>query len=74
MEKFTKIKKNEPKREENENLFKNDEMSIIKFDEKDIITSKDLVVILPFLKDEGFFLMKYEKCPAFKFKYKDIRG
>jgi hypothetical protein len=71
MEKFTKIKKNEPKREENEDLFKNDEMSIIKFDEKDIITSIDQIVILPFFKDEGFFLLKYEKLPAFKFKYKD---
>lgn len=71
MEKFTKIKKNEPKREENENLFKNDNMSIIKFDEKDIIISDAQVVVLPFFKDDGFFLLKYEKCPAFKFKYKD---
>ena len=71
MEKFTKIKKNEPKREENEDLFKNDEISIIKFDEKDIIISNAQVVILPYFKDEGFILLKYEKCPAFKFKFKD---
>lgn len=71
MEKFTNIKKNEPKRKENEDLFKNDEMSIIKFDDKDIITSVDQIVILPYFKDEGFFLLKYEKLPAFKFKYKD---
>lgn len=71
MEKFTKIKKNEPKREGNEDLFKNDDMSIIKFDETDIITSIDQIVILPFFRDEGFFLLKYEKLPAFKFKYKD---
>jgi hypothetical protein len=71
MDKFTNIKKNEIKRETNEDLFKNDEMSIIKFDQKDIITSKDQVVILPLFKDEGFVLMKYEKLPAFKFKYKD---
>lgn len=71
MEKFTKIKKNELKREENEDLFKSDEMSIIKFDDKNIITSLDQVVILPYLKDEGYFLLKYEKLPAFKFKYKD---
>jgi len=71
MDKFTNIKKNETKRESNENLFKNDEMSIIKFDEKDIITSQDQVVILPLFRDEGFFLMKYDKLPAFKFKYKN---
>ena len=71
MEKFTNIKKNAPKREENEDLFKNDEMTIIKFDDKDIITSKDQVVILPFFKDEGYFLLKYEKLPAFKFKFKN---
>jgi hypothetical protein len=71
MEKFTKIKKNEPKREDNEDLFKNDEMAIVKFDDKDIITSVDQVVILPYFKDEGFFLLRYEKLPAFKFKYKN---
>lgn len=71
MDKFSNIKKNEIKREVNEDLFKNDEMAIIKFDDKDIITSKDQVVILPFFKDEGFILLKYEKLPAFKFKYKD---
>lgn len=71
MKKFTNIKKGEEKRKENEDIFKNDEMSIIKFDDKDIITSSDQVVILPYFKDEGFFLLKYEKLPAFKFKYKD---
>ena len=71
MEKFTNVKKNEPKTEANEDLFKNDEISIIKFDEKDIIISNAQIVILPYFKDEGFFLLKYEKCPAFKFKYKD---
>lgn len=71
MERFTKIKKNEIKREENENLFKSDQMSIIKFDDQNIITSNDQVIILPYLKDDGHFLLKYEKLPAFKFKYKD---
>ena len=71
MEKFTKIKKNEPQREENEERFKNDDMSIIKFDDKDIIISNARVVVLPYFKDEGFVLLKYEKCPAFKFKFKD---
>ena len=71
MEKFSRMKKNEIKREENENLFKNDDMSIIKFDGVDIITSIDQIVILPYFKDDGFFLLKYEKLPAFKFKFKD---
>lgn len=71
MEKFSNIKKSEDKREQNEDLFKNDEMSIIKFDDKDIITSLDQMVILPYFKDEGYFLLKYEKLPAFKFKYKN---
>lgn len=71
MKKFTKIKRSEIKREENEDLFNNDNMSIIKFDDKDIIITKAQVVILPYFKDESFILLKYEKCPAFKFKYKD---
>jgi len=71
MEKFTKIKNSEPQREENEERFKNDELSIIKFGDKDIIISDAEIVILPYFKDEGYLLLKYEKCPAFKFKYKD---
>lgn len=71
MKRFTNIKKDEVKKDTNENIFKNEYMSIIKFDEKDIIVSKSQVVILPYFKDDGFFLLKYEKLPAFKFKYKD---
>lgn len=71
MEKFTRMKKSEPQQEKNEERFKNDELSIIKFGDKDIIISDAEVVILPYFKDEGYILLKYEKCPAFKFKYKD---
>jgi len=71
MEKFTKIKKNEVKLEENEERFKNDDLSIIKFGDSEIVISEAQIVILPYFKDDGFVLMKYEKCPAFKFKYKD---
>jgi hypothetical protein len=71
MEKFTRMKKSEPQQEQNEERFKNDELSIIKFGDKDIIISDAEVVILPYFKDEGYILLKYEKCPAFKFKYKD---
>lgn len=71
MLKFTKIKKDELKREDNENIFNNDEISIIKFDDKEIVSSKDQIIILPYFSDDSFFLMKYEKLPAFRFKYQN---
>ena len=52
--------------------YKNDDFEVIDYDESDIILSKDEMVILPYLKDDGFILMKYEKIPAFSYKYKDI--
>jgi hypothetical protein len=51
--------------------YKNDDFSIIDYNENDIMISKDELVILPYLKDDGFVLMKYQSIPAFSYKYKD---
>lgn len=72
MDKFSnlKIEKEEPKKDTSK--FKNDDFSVIDYNDNDIILSKDELVILPYLKDDGFILMKYQKIPAFNYKYKDI--
>ena len=72
MEKFTKMKVEEKTIDKDNSLFKNDTMKIIKYDNMDIILSNSIVVILPYLKDEGYILLNYEKLPAFNFKYKNV--
>jgi hypothetical protein len=70
MEKFSNLKPEKEKKDESK--FKNDNFSIIDYNKSDIILSKDELVILPYFKDDGFILMKYEKTPAFSYKYKDL--
>lgn len=72
MDKFSSLKMKEDKVQKDSFKYKNDDFEVIDYDESDIILSKDEMVILPYLKDDGFILMKYEKIPAFSYKYKDI--
>lgn len=72
MDKFSSLKMKEDKVQKDTFKYKNDDFEVIDYDESDIILSKDEMVILPYLKDDGFILMKYEKIPAFSYKYKDI--
>lgn len=75
MEKFSNLKKQneedaqQPKKDDSK--FKNNDFEVIEYDESDIIISKNELIVLPYLKDDGFILMKYEKVPAFSYKYKD---
>ena len=71
MDKFSKIRTEKTELEKNESKYKNDDFSVITFNNKDIILSKDTLVILPYLRDDGFILMNYQKSPAFSYRYKD---
>ena len=72
MDKFSnlKIQKDEEVKDDT-SKFKNDNFSVIDYNENDIILSKDEMIILPYLKDDGFILMKFQKTPAFSYKYKE---
>lgn len=72
MDKFSTLKTKEEKTQKDSFKYKNDDFEVVDYDESDIILSKDEMIILPYLKDDGFILMKYEKVPAFSYKYKDI--
>jgi len=71
MEKFSKKRLEKAEPEKNESKYKNDNFSVITFNDKDVILSKDKMIILPYLRDDGFILMKYKKFPAFSYRYKD---
>ena len=71
MDKFSKVRSEKKEPVKNDSKYKNDDFSIITYNNNDIISSKDTMVILPYLKDDGFILMKYNKFPAFSYRYKD---
>jgi len=72
MENFTKYKKQEVQQ------IKNDETSIvydgyikvIKEDEWEFVVESDCVVCLPYIKDEGYFLMRSEPVPPWTYDRK----
>jgi hypothetical protein len=71
MDKFSKIEKEKAPEKKDTSKYANDEFSVLTYNENDIISSKDTMVILPYLKDDGFILMNYQKAPAFSYRYKD---
>jgi hypothetical protein len=72
MDKFSSLKMEKEEEVKDTSKFKNDDFSVIGYDNSDIILSKDELIILPYLRDDGFILLKYSKTPAFSYKYKDI--
>jgi ADP-ribose pyrophosphatase YjhB (NUDIX family) len=72
MDKFSSLKMEKDVVPQDTSKFKNDDFSVIGYDESDIILSKDEMIILPYLRDDGFILMKYQKTPAFNYKYKEV--
>jgi len=74
MEKFTKIEKKEKKITDPEKKFSGKDIEIIEYKDWDIIIGKDKVAVLPYLKDEGFILMRYENIPTYSYKFKNTEG
>jgi len=71
MMRFTKLEKQQPEESEK---FVGSDIEIINYKEWDIINGKDKMVILPYLKDEGYVLLRYENIPTFQYKYKEVEG
>jgi 8-oxo-dGTP pyrophosphatase MutT (NUDIX family) len=74
MDKFSKIEKKQNKENIPEESYRGKDISIVNYKKWDIIKGKDKVVILPYLKDEGYILLRYENIPTFQYKYKEIEG
>jgi len=75
MDKFTKIDRINKKNIQTENIkYNGKDIDIIEYMEWDIIKGKDKIAILPYLKDDGYILMRYENIPTYNYKYKNING
>jgi 8-oxo-dGTP pyrophosphatase MutT (NUDIX family) len=73
-EKFTNVEKNSGTTEskpDNNLKFKGDYLKIINYKDYEIVSEPHMVVILPYLRDEGFILLRHEYVPTYQYFYKD---
>lgn len=68
MEKFSKLQKNITKKEPNDEvLFDNEYIKIIKYEDWSILKERDLVVGIIYFIEENKFLLRHEYIPTFKY-------
>jgi 8-oxo-dGTP pyrophosphatase MutT (NUDIX family) len=73
-EKFTNIEKmsGSTKSEQDPDVkYKGDVLKVIGYKDYEFVSEAHMVVILPYLRDEGFILMRHEYVPTYQYFYKD---
>lgn len=74
MDKFTKVVKTqntEVNNDEQNTVYENDYMQVKVIDDYSFVIESDRIVVLPYVKDEGFVYLRSENIPPWTFKYKD---
>jgi len=69
MEKFSKIEKTKIKPDV---IDLKPKSNIMDYKDSSFFIDNDQIVILPYLKDEGYILLTYESIPTYQYKYKDV--
>ena len=70
MDKFSNIQNQVPPVEEEE-VYHNDHINVIKYKNNEIIVGKDSIAVLPYMIDEGMIFMRLEYLPAYQYRNKD---
>ena len=72
MEKFSKVQNGDAKvGYYNNEKYSNKNLKIISFNDNEIVETKDTVVILPYLIEDGSILLQYNTVPNYYYKLKD---
>lgn len=72
MEKYSNYQKNIIKdKKQEEVLFDDGYVSVIKYKNWDIVKEKDMVIVLPYFRDDAFILLRWEDIPTYQLSYKD---
>lgn len=71
--KFSKLEKQGPKEKEekSEVKFQGEYLKVVDYKNYEFVSEADKIVILPYLRDEGFMLLRHEYIPTFQYFYKD---
>lgn len=72
-EKFTNIEKKSGTtiQQDNDIKFKGDYLKVINYKGYEFVSEPHMVVILPYLRDEGFIVLRHEYVPTYQYFYKD---
>lgn len=73
MDKFSKIQKGKKKEMDSaeKTLYKGDVLSIIEYQDWEFVKEGDMVVVLPYLRDESNIILRHEWIPTYQYHYKD---
>jgi 8-oxo-dGTP pyrophosphatase MutT (NUDIX family) len=73
MDKFSNLQKNikKQKKQEENKLYKNDHMEIVEYNDWEFVKGNDVVVILPYFRDESNIILRHEYIPTYQYHYKD---
>jgi hypothetical protein len=55
------------RKEEKKTIFKNEDLKIIKFEKNSLISTKDIIVFIPYLIQDNQIIIKQEYIPAYKY-------
>lgn len=73
MNKFSKIDKiNKEEDKTSDIIYKGEYLHVVKHNDYEFVSEANRVIILPYLKDEGYILLRHEYIPSFQYFYKDV--
>lgn len=73
VKKFSNIQKNEEKPEQkSEIIYTGDNLKIVSYKNGEFVIEPHMVIMLPYLRDEGHILLRHEYIPTYQYFYKDI--
>ncbi len=71
MKRFSLLKPEETSKKENNSLYKDSDIEIIKFENKGIITGQDRIFVLPYFIEQNKIIIRQEYIPAYKYVDKE---
>ena len=72
MQKFTRLKKGEIKEDKNDPKVKYDGyLKVIEYKDYEFVEEKDMVIILPYLRDESSLVLRHEYVPTYQYHYRN---
>ena len=71
--KFTKLDKQPNKKDVSESSIVYDgHIKVIQYKDYEFVSEPHMVIILPYLRDEGYVLLRHESVPTYQYHYKDV--
>jgi 8-oxo-dGTP pyrophosphatase MutT (NUDIX family) len=71
MQKFTTVQKNTTPEEEPKVVHDGDIVKVLKYKNWDITKEKDMVIVLPYLPEEGYILLRHEYVPTYQWAHRE---